>query len=1155
MRLVRFVDRMAKPRSFPVGVELDGNVERIQFELPQFRADQQELIYWANADRADLDTLEGGVWTIDQNVTQITGELTCYITVSVNNKVVWHSADFIARVVNLADIEHRIRAAYPTAIQKAVDIATAAAQRLEDAVPTVMDEFVRGDMLQKGEVYRALKPGDFTIWKQGRIMAVETDDDPDGDPKKAIIKENPYWSIYSWRPPQRMMFRADLLEKNPSITGVLPMAFRLGDTYYAMDSDRRGDTFVADEILLNCFDYATEYYVPITRKHTPDEFADFYYGSRVVEADNPYGDEWQQQTGWDMLAITSDAERSITIESMDVNADVAHGGVLPMAYIHGGSSWPLRASDEGKSFEANVLIINRQTTGGGSTGDTETVAPIDFEKAYEGYVFWGGTQGVPTFEENENWDVYKLDLGEATQIRIDGIEVNYRTVYPAGYELDGQRFPLDLNEVGHIVTADALLINHQHSDDSFSADSITYTPGVQPVGYAYSINSVTYTADELVPTDEATRKQAAIRRVGLTFNVRRDFEDSILYTDVIGECDSIVVFGDSIFAGYMPWDSDLAPDYIGKGVTQQVAEMLGLPMTNYAVPGALLSENTSEFKTVVEQVRDWTKPAGTTPLILIDGGTNDSYEFQLSNLGEYGDEDTSTIYGAMQAIIDMLEDKGVDLRHIVITTPIPNGIRGDAEFVTSVDRRNTAIGAAMWQVGITNRCSVINGYHTIFGQLSDNVHKEILMPDDTHPSYQGAAYYADHIVRLLGGRGTKMQNWLAHTVAQPFVKGNESQNGRVFMTLSQQDFSLYALSKKLVANGDTVTETDDEDWEIWSYKYFFDQNFRLRVDSMTVNPAVTGVLPMAYRRVYHNVDLDQYESTDYPLTASMANGSMIETCELLVNRRRIDGQLAIMDMGITVQVRPDFDNMIMCGDHMDDLTDVVVFGDSIWANHLSNAQGVEIDGHLTNSGVMDQFAALMDLTQENHALGGSTISAMQATPKSVWQQVREWTQQAGTTPLIMINGGTNDQRLYQLCNMGSYDHIDPIEIYGGLDEILSYLISTKHIEPWQIVVTTPIPKGTRANAYYRAIYEAQLTAIGYAMYEICMKYGVSVINGFHGPFGGMESVSLKTAMLPDDCHPSAEGAKRLANYLHQEIIGGRTAHAELISGNDYRIIM
>ena len=140
---------------------------------------------------------------------------------------------------------------------------------------------------------------------------------------------------------------------------------------------------------------------------------------------------------------------------------------------------------------------------------------------------------------------------------------------------------------------------------------------------------------------------------------------------------------------------------------------------------------------------------GTTPLIIINGGTNDQYEYNLTNLGEFGSDDPDTIYGATQTILSGLIAKGIEPWQIVITTPIPKGIRGDDAYRAKIDSQLTMIGQAMYQVGVSMRCNVINGYHSVFGTAQDYNLKVILMPDDTHPSEVGAAYYADYILKAL----------------------------------------------------------------------------------------------------------------------------------------------------------------------------------------------------------------------------------------------------------------------------------------------------------------------------------------------------------------------------------------------------------------------
>ena len=139
MRVIRFVDRVAKPRSFPIGVEMDTGVERVKFVLPQFSDSQVETLYWEMDELADADLLEDGVWSIDQTVTQAVGELACYITVSVSGEVLWHSDSFTARVVDLPQIEDRVAQLYPSAIQEAVEIGRQIVNGAEEAVANIED--------------------------------------------------------------------------------------------------------------------------------------------------------------------------------------------------------------------------------------------------------------------------------------------------------------------------------------------------------------------------------------------------------------------------------------------------------------------------------------------------------------------------------------------------------------------------------------------------------------------------------------------------------------------------------------------------------------------------------------------------------------------------------------------------------------------------------------------------------------------------------------------------------------------------------------------------------------------------------------------------------------------------------------------------------
>lgn len=240
---------------------------------------------------------------------------------------------------------------------------------------------------------------------------------------------------------------------------------------------------------------------------------------------------------------------------------------------------------------------------------------------------------------------------------------------------------------------------------------------------------------------------------------RKLFENAIICTEHISDIDSIVCFGDSIFYGRMQENGVVTEQ--GNGTMQQFAALMGLPLTNLAVSGATLSTITAT--SVVRQVQNWTPLSGKTPIILIDGGTNDQYEAQnLSNLGEYTDGVngiTNTIYGATYAIINNLLTKNIQPWQIVITTPIPKGIQGDDEYVRNMNRQLLAIGHAMYEIGIAMHVNVINGYNSLFKNLTTVYPKRIIMEDDTHPTTIGAMYYAHYLYQQLSGSsGIKSEN-------------------------------------------------------------------------------------------------------------------------------------------------------------------------------------------------------------------------------------------------------------------------------------------------------------------------------------------------------------------------------------------------------------
>lgn len=133
MRTIRFNGRVAKPRAFPVGVEMDNGVEEVAFELPQIAASQTETIYWMNGAHADADALTDGVWTIGNTMTQYPGEAVCYIAISDGDELLWHSEPFVAEIKSLPDTEGTVEQAYPSALQQAIDAAAGSAEDAADS--------------------------------------------------------------------------------------------------------------------------------------------------------------------------------------------------------------------------------------------------------------------------------------------------------------------------------------------------------------------------------------------------------------------------------------------------------------------------------------------------------------------------------------------------------------------------------------------------------------------------------------------------------------------------------------------------------------------------------------------------------------------------------------------------------------------------------------------------------------------------------------------------------------------------------------------------------------------------------------------------------------------------------------------------------------
>ena len=758
MRTVKFENRRAVPRGFRIGVEMDNNVEQVQFELPRIAEGQIETLFWRNGAFADAELLTDGLWTVTNAITRHPGQALCYISISDGSATLWHSETFAAYVCDLPDTEYLLDRTYPSAIQacleaasQAVAAACAAADAAAGSVAdAVRDARMSGNLLQSGRVYQTLRPPHFELWHLNHAMVA--------DNGELVAQPAENWDMYRYAFGKRLVLRVNELVKNSAIQGVLPMAYELSGVCYPLDLNEVGATIVADALLINCMRTTSTVRTGTDGERatlTPEDF-DLRYLGYALMAENGQV-TMVEAANWNLYRHAFAERTTLRVDQLAKSAGLQ--GMLPMAYERDSTYYPLNQDEVGQIIEADALMINclRQPAADAVSEPMQTLTPAQFTLRYAGYVLMAENGQIAAVAA-ENWDLYRYALPQRTTLRIDEIVKNgqIQGVFPMAYELDNTYYPLDLNEVGNSIVADALLTNYMKSTGQFAMTSVTFTPyagGSNGDAQQYSIQSFSYTPIENASETTVSTRQYSINSVGFTADERRDFEDVVVCADKLDQFDGIVAFGDSIFYGRSQEGGAVIRQ--GNGVMQQFAAIMGLPLTILAENEATLSAARQSPKPVVQQVIDWEPQAGTKPLVMIGGGTNDQAAWHLTNLGQYGDDDASTVYGAIKGIINQLLLKGIEPWQIVIVTPIPKGIKGDVKYTAAIDSELTAIGNAMYQTGVAMRCNVINGYRTIFSGLDSWYAKNLMMEDDTHPTEAGATYFAHHIYDALRNRWEK----------------------------------------------------------------------------------------------------------------------------------------------------------------------------------------------------------------------------------------------------------------------------------------------------------------------------------------------------------------------------------------------------------------
>lgn len=361
-----------------------------------------------------------------------------------------------------------------------------------------------------------------------------------------------------------------------------------------------------------------------------------------------------------------------------------------------------------------------------------TLRPDDFSELYaEGKVLMPGSDASIAVETtNSAWKIYKYELGRAFVLRADQVVKNSDAAgcVPIAFRYKGVNYAVDYDRSGQYYLADTVLVSYNATNEAYAIEEFSFTE-----------------------------------------TVRQEFSDSIICRDHAGEFDSLVVFGDSIFANTISNPDTGALTNNGNGVTKQLANLMGVPLYKHAVNNATLSTKyTAEAQNVVKQIQDYiaSPDGGSRPLFIIEGGTNDAYHYGVSNLGTYGSSDTTTIYGAIYYAINLLLSiEGVQPWQILVCTPIPKGIRAlwdgttsfsSAGWLANTDLELTTIGHAMYEIALNRQCSVINGYNAIFDELSSQYICQLMMGDDTHPTVYGSERYARYIYdTLFSGASTK----------------------------------------------------------------------------------------------------------------------------------------------------------------------------------------------------------------------------------------------------------------------------------------------------------------------------------------------------------------------------------------------------------------
>lgn len=306
-----------------------------------------------------------------------------------------------------------------------------------------------------GGTTRRLVPGDFVEWYAGHAFMYDN-----GAPAVVAAAD---WDLYRIALGTRVTIRLDAITPNSALTGVYPAAYEINSTYYPMGTGEIDKIITCDAILINC--RRSQSITGGTAQALDPATFEPWYLNHAFMGDAGGVPTVMPAEGWDMMRLSLGSKTTVRLDALTKNAEIE--GVYPLFYEADGTYYPLDTDRIGTAFEAEAMLVNaRRTTAMEGDAQQTITPPTGFSEWYTGHAFMGNDMGIPTVVEAADWDIWRMSLGGRMTIRLDELVRNAATlgVYPMFYELDSTYYPLDLDKVGDVFEADALLVNCKRTE-------------------------------------------------------------------------------------------------------------------------------------------------------------------------------------------------------------------------------------------------------------------------------------------------------------------------------------------------------------------------------------------------------------------------------------------------------------------------------------------------------------------------------------------------------------------------------------------------------------------------------------------------------------------------------------------------------------------